>query len=590
MFLKYFMFCVLVAVLFVGTGTAFFASPAYAATGTISANPNPVYIPYGSSTGTTTITWSASGTTAQVWVSVNGAAETNFATGKSGSQAATWIQPGSVYVFKLYDGTSHTPPALASVTVNGLRPTGTISANPWTDATAASGNATTTITWSTVGCTSAQVWVSMDGAAEGNFATGASGSQAATWIQPGHWYEFRLYAETSHTYRLASVRVYGRTTEYQVGMNYYKHGVSIETTSFLSQYHTTYNGVSVRTTVQGQLQDMANRGATTVRTCIWLTSTQTGAFGPNETFKWHFPPWDGAVVINGVTYKELDNLRQFAQDVAAIVATDGHRLKLQISLMPNWASDYHVGTPGTTLGNENLTAAQMLQKWTDSYTTIINHVYDITRGDGLKVVESVYLMWEVMVKYHSDAGWGGKTNDDWFLLNEWPGFVTFCGTKGVTPTIYFQAFSTDAEIIPASYTDSYYPVLNNHLSMYWPYRSLRFMMDNNLPIPARIDWSQYIDRTTHTYAELVQRVFDDADAVLPIVTYNTDLTVKSMVRKYYGVVETYYPTNNATRETFADAFSAQRLINNRVTRIEFWPINIDLSSVGPPFEMEDYLP
>jgi hypothetical protein len=48
------------------------------------------------------------------------------------------------------------------------------------------------------------VYVSENGQAEKLFASGSEGSQDAPWIRPGGTYEFRLYAGTGHSQRLAS--------------------------------------------------------------------------------------------------------------------------------------------------------------------------------------------------------------------------------------------------------------------------------------------------------------------------------------------------------------------------------------------------
>jgi ABC-type transport system substrate-binding protein len=81
------------------------ASPA-ASAATITASPNPV--PVGEGLGTTTITWNTGdGTVGQVYVSVDGGPESLFGGGPPGSAAASWIQAGKTYEFRLYAGTEH---------------------------------------------------------------------------------------------------------------------------------------------------------------------------------------------------------------------------------------------------------------------------------------------------------------------------------------------------------------------------------------------------------------------------------------------------------------------------------------------------
>ena len=81
------------------------ASPA-ARTPTITASPNPVTI--GEGRGNTTITWNTGdGTTGRVYVSEDGAPETLFTEGPTGSAPAPWIKPGKTFEFRLYAGTEH---------------------------------------------------------------------------------------------------------------------------------------------------------------------------------------------------------------------------------------------------------------------------------------------------------------------------------------------------------------------------------------------------------------------------------------------------------------------------------------------------
>jgi hypothetical protein len=72
----------------------------------ISANPNPVTCSGG--VGTTNISWATGdGGQGQVWVAVNGGAESLFGQGATGSQDAPWITCGNSFRFRLYAGTSH---------------------------------------------------------------------------------------------------------------------------------------------------------------------------------------------------------------------------------------------------------------------------------------------------------------------------------------------------------------------------------------------------------------------------------------------------------------------------------------------------
>jgi hypothetical protein len=93
------------------------SSPAVPAA-TITASPNPVTTT-GEAPGTTTITWNTGdGTTGQVYVSADGAAETLFTAGPTGSTPAPWIQSGKTFEFRLYAGTEHAK-VLAKTQVTG---------------------------------------------------------------------------------------------------------------------------------------------------------------------------------------------------------------------------------------------------------------------------------------------------------------------------------------------------------------------------------------------------------------------------------------------------------------------------------------
>lgn len=105
--------------------------------------------------------------------------------------------------------------ALAGVLTGGLcaparAATGLISASPSLVIVPSGQNGSATISWSTVGCGTAQVYVSTDGGPDSLFGQAASYSGAvAPWIQPGKQYAFKLYAETAKTVLLDTVLVRG---------------------------------------------------------------------------------------------------------------------------------------------------------------------------------------------------------------------------------------------------------------------------------------------------------------------------------------------------------------------------------------------
>lgn len=436
---------------------------------------------------------------------------------------------------------------------------GSVGATDVSPAIATGALGTTTVQWSSSGVATAEVWVSMDDAAESLFARAPSGSQSATWIQAGHDYQFKLYAERDHAVLLGSVRVWGESA-YKVGVDYHATGADFLKTSFVTQYHAP----GVRDVVRTQLQSLADRGATVIHTRLWMVVGPGGSdFG--ETWRAHFP----------LSTQEAANLRNYAQDVAAVRAVDGHRLRLDITLLWLGAADFQQGSPAAGLGYERLSESEFASRVRQTVASTLGAVADVVRSDGRKVVDTLYLDGEVMV--------GAKANQDWFLATLYPGFVASVRSAGLTPSLYFLAAATESEVLDNGFVDGTYPVLSRHRSMYWIYRSLRFLKDHALPIPSRIDFSCYPERRSATYFTLVQRVLDDADATLPSLG----------IASKYGVVETMYLLDSAERRALGQAFATQRLIRSRLERVLFWTTPDGGGSgvhVGFPLAVEDYLP
>jgi len=99
---------------------------------------------------------------------------------------------------------------------------GTISSDPCHLVITPGNTASTTITWSTSGCQTAQVYVSMDGGEEALMSQGASGSSNPGWIQCEKVYVFLLYEGTAHTNLLAWTSVTShRPPDSMLGFNYW---------------------------------------------------------------------------------------------------------------------------------------------------------------------------------------------------------------------------------------------------------------------------------------------------------------------------------------------------------------------------------
>jgi hypothetical protein len=362
----------------------------------------------------------------------------------------------------------------------------------------------------------------------------------------------------------------GEIPGYEVGVDYHSTGTDFVHTAFI----TTYNQPAVRNVVLAQLQGMADRGATIVSTRVWLV-TEPGTTDFGETWRATFPLSD----------QEQSNLRSYAQDVAAVQGSGGNRLRLDLCLLWLGAADYTMGTPTTGLGFTPITAAEFTRRVETTTDEVLTAVTGINRPDGLPVVRIIYLDGEVMMDAPGQAQ--PKANATWFMTTHYPRFVQVVGTAGFTPSVYFITADTQADVTQADYVDAVYPALNGHRSAYWLYRTLKFMKDNALPIPARIDFSYYVPSETVptggvTYSDLLTRALDDADAALSTLG----------IASSYGAAETFYFPDSTQRRAFGQAFAAEASAHTRLHQVTFWT-SPDGGGSGVdnayPFAIEDYL-
>jgi len=347
---------------------------------------------------------------------------------------------------------------------------------------------------------------------------------------------------------------------YEVGVDYHAFGTSFGTTAFITQYHIP----TVRSTVRSQLQGIVDRGANFVSLRIWLVADP----GPPSTDTWRatFP----------LSARETDNLHQYAEDVASTQSTiDGHRLHLDVCLFWLGAADYTIGNPIDGLGYSHLNASEFTSRVEMTINSVLQAIGNVTRPDGVLVVQTVYLEGEVMI--------GAKANQDCFLLTHYPRFLRLVANAGFTPSIYFLVDALEEHVLQEDYIDPQFPALNGHRSMYWVYRSLNFLKSRQLPLPSRIDFSCYVDRRTATYAKLINHIMNDASASLTLLGA-PDL---------YGIAETYYFINDTQRKQYGQAFAAEALSNPRLERLSFWTTPNGAApgvDVAYPFAIEDFLP
>lgn len=350
-----------------------------------------------------------------------------------------------------------------------------------------------------------------------------------------------------------------------VGPNYYATGTNFNDSSFIGKYQDP----NVQNTVKSQLQSMADNGATVIKTVIWLATGD-----PDDERGW--------VSTIPLSKQQQINIYEYARDVASIQAKDGHRLDLYFAFAYNYCADYNTVKSNGTVGECGLTWSQFTDKTKESYTTLINNVSDIRRGDGQKVVKIIYLKHEVMV------GTDQLPNEGRFLQDLYPDFVQKVSAAGITPSIYFQASMPEDFLLEANFTDGQYPALNGHKSMYWVWRTTEFMKQNNLPIPDRIDYSLYIDGNSkssgipsNNYSTFVKKVLDDTEALYP--------------GKKIGVVETHYVADKTQRDSIGQAFANEhiRRPSHNPEAVIFWTApdgGANGNIVGFPFDLSSYLP
>jgi hypothetical protein len=218
---------------------------------------------------------------------------------------------------------------------------------------------------------------------------------------------------------------------------------------------------------------------------------------------------------------------------------------------------------------------------------VLAAVGDVNRSDGVKLVDTIFFLSEANLP-DSTTPSGPIFNSGWFLATNYPHFVSGALQAGIRPSVYFiggDGCKQDV-VLDNSYVDALFPTLDGHRSMYSVYRGLKFMVENNLPIPSgRVDFDCYIDSTGATYVQLLQRILDDADATLPSLG----------APKFYDIPETYYLADPALRLQYGQAFAAQAAQNPRLQRVSFWTTpgggpGMEEQNSAYPFTIEDFLP
>jgi hypothetical protein len=452
---------------------------------------------------------------------------------------------------------SNTPPTPIKIVISG--PTGVLNAGGTRQFTASvSGSSDMMVAWSVT---------------DGGGTITAAGLYTAPALPGTATVKATAHADgmTSATVTVPLVIPEGHVAGFDVGVDYHATGTDFINTAFISQYDTP----SVRQTVQTQLQGMADRGATLISTRLWLV-LEPGT--PNNQGAWAltFP----------MSSREQTNLHSYATDVAAIVGSGGNRLRLDLCLLWLGAADYTMGSPAAGLGATPVSSATYTARVEATTDSVLAAVNGVSRPDGVAVVDIVYINGEVMIGAPGEVQ--PKANEGWFMMTHYPQFVQVVRQAGYTPSVYFNISDTQADYLTPGYVDVTYPELNGHRSMYWLYRTLHFMHDNSLPLPARVDFSMYVPSDLPlnagvTYAALIERGLDDADAVLPLLG----------IASSYGVAETFYFPDALQRRSFGQAFAAEASAHTRLHSVTFWSTPDGGGAAvdnAYPFAIEDYLP
>lgn len=350
-----------------------------------------------------------------------------------------------------------------------------------------------------------------------------------------------------------------RADAYDVGPNYHATSPDFEASGFIGRYADP----AVRATVRSQLQGMADAGANTVKTTLWQVRSPEEPSDSLGAWKLGFP----------LSAQDVANLHQYALDVAAARTSSGRGLHLELGFGWLWCADYWgVGTVATTIGQCGYSWSEFLTRSRESIDGLVSAVSGLVAWDGSPLVSVAYLDGEIMI--------GAKTNQQQFLIDLYPYWLSATAAGGFRGSVYFLIASEEEYVFQSNYVDGAYPILNGRRDLYWIYRSTAFMQSAGLPIPERLDVSFYphrLDGGTPNYAALITKVWDDMTAVYP----GTPV----------GVAETYYFADPTQRFTLGQAFAQQNDQRGMPQTLRFWTTTDGGGSgvnIGYPFDIASF--
>ena len=110
------------------------------------------------------------------------------------------------------------------------------------------------------------------------------------------------------------------------------------------------------------------------------------------------------------------------------------------------------------------------------------------------------------------------------------------------------------------------------------------MVDGGMYIPPRIDFGYCVYSTGAPYSDILSRVLNDADVIVPLVSGKPHP---------YGITEAYYFVDSTQRRQYGQAFASEALTSPRLQFVTFWTSPdgaVPGQTVSYPFAIEDYLP
>jgi hypothetical protein len=322
-------------------------------------------------------------------------------------------------------------------------------------------------------------------------------------------------------------------SDHLVGPGYHILGQLYEADQFIRKYHQA----GVRATVQSQLATMAASGATAVRTRLWQTADEADNPLPST---WLCFPYSS---------QDLVNIRQYAADVR------GAGMQLIYTMLWLSCAHYLTGTPETTVGDCGYTWAQFLARAQVSIAGLAQA--------SRRYVTRVELDGEILL--------GNNNNTERFMTDLWPTFYATMRAAGITPSVYFIV--GQGESLHNPWTDPLYPILNDHESMFWVYRAVKWMQDQGYVLPSRLDVSSYFYPVAYTPQQWAERILADFQAVLPAYQM--------------GIAEMFYDATHAA--AWVKAFQKR----NWPVVITFWPEAVaapGVSVLSPFTTLPSYLP